>query len=412
MKKHRSFILLIVATSMVSIQSCKLERLDPQCPTVTGIQPNAAHSGSILKIIGKNFNVGSPGLYKVSIGSKLFEVIDVPHTDTLRVKVPIGIDSGPLSVSLASGTVCNISPNIYFTYYYTVTKVGTLNDKVLRPSGLDLDNDGDLVVGDLGHYQIQVIDTSDGTKIETYGKGGPGFGCDANPIATSEAHFYPDDIDVDSKGNIFIAEGVRSIIRWIDPSSTNSVKIYAGRCNQSSTDTVIIHRDSAKLDHPISVFRDTSELYFIDAIGIRRISNSLVNLPKKSLYLYGFTGIEINRSRKDMGPIFVIDDGCGGSICFPEIVSVDGQGRTKFIRNDKLISPKALALDSRGNIFVADAGADKIFVIYTNDILEELSGSGDFKNPAGIALAEKDGAVRSIYISDSEDNKVKYIKIQ
>jgi len=190
-----------------------------------------------------------------------------------------------------------------------------------------------------------------------------------------------------------------------------------------------VPRLDARLTNPYSVFRDETgnSLYFTDEIGIRKIVNSQVHLPKLRANTERFRGIEINRLRKDMGPVFVADLGAQSSISFPgSIISVDDNGGTKSLKYDILISPVALAMDSKGNIFIADYVANRILVIYANGVLKALAGTGvwgdnnlevngsmaNFRGPAGIAIEEKDGKVVSLYISDSQNDKVKLIKVE
>ena len=81
-----------------------------------------------------------------------------------------------------------------------------------------------------------------------------------------------------------------------------------------------------------------------------------------------------------------------------------------------------MALDSRGNIFIADEAANRIFVIYPNGELVALAGNGSkgnangvpglsaqFDGPIGIALNE---AQNVIYVSDSQNHAVRSIKIE
>jgi len=433
-KRFQLFKILFAATCIALISGCKLERIDPPCPTIIMIEPAGAHSGDIVAIKGTNFLPGVPQLYRVKIGDSTLsgnDIIDVPDSNTLRFKVPVGIGNGRISVSLAGETICSTTQAIDFTYYYRGTMVSKLTGEVYSPRGIDLDNVGNLVVADLGHNQIKVIDTSTGEIIKIHGKGGQG-GCDSNYISTEKASFsLPIDIDVDLRGNIYIPEPGNEVILWMDANRPGTVQIFAGGCGRDGTDIYPVQRLDAKLSDPFSVASDevTSTFYFTDAGSIRKIETYDIVKPQTAKPIKGyFYGIEISRSRKGAGPIFVTDFGALPEVK-PSIKSVDEGGSAKIIdlkSPNILARPVALSLDSQGNIFVADNGANQIFVIYTNGVMEILAGTGGvggyvedvpglrakFNEPTGIALNEKDGVLMSVYVSDSKNNVVRTIDIE
>jgi sugar lactone lactonase YvrE len=413
---------------IVFVYGCKLERLEPPCPSILSIQPTGGRTGDIVKIIGNGFIVGSPHLYTVDIGTSSIEVMDVPDSNTMRFKVPSGVGNGPVSLSLTGTTPCNTTQDIQFTYYYTATMVRDLTSNSLNgPRGLDLDKAGNLVVADPGNFIIRVIDTATGEIASSIG-GGTG-GCNENSTSLESASFLsPFDIDVDLSGNIWIPESGSMVIRWIDAGFREAVQVYAGQCGEYSTFPNTGKRRDVKLFYPESVAYDDTEnvLYFTDAHGVKKIEddNVVVHTPTPSDGR--FYGIAISRSRKDAGPIFVSDHGTPGTVP-PSIKSINELGTAKKLTyksgQNTLNSPRGLAVDNAGNIFIVDIALDCIFVLYTDGTLDLLSGKpGDrgyvdkvpglqarFNFPDGIALNEKDGRLVSIYISDSGNNAVRAI---
>jgi len=91
--------------------------------------------------------------------------------------------------------------------------------------------------------------------------------------------------------------------------------------------------------------------------------------------------------------------------------------------NNLLIDPVALAIDSKGVIFVADRSSHKIYTVYPDGQIILFAGSqqgylGDgtltglqaqFNAPAGLALDESLGI---LYVSDSKNNVVRKIEIK
>jgi len=201
-----------------------------------------------------------------------------------------------------------------------------------------------------------------------------------------------------------------------------SVEFYAGKCNTvGSTDGP--RRDGAILNGPKCIAVDGTNLYFTDMGSLRKIDvtgyvSTLIPRPTDSTY-GGLHGIEISHSRPGAGSIFVTDE------LAKTIKSIDEGGAVSNIdiKPNLLSRPVALAIDSKGNIFVADKDQHQIFVIYANGDLIPLAGlagqsgylegvSGliaKFNEPAGIALNERIGAV---YVSDSKNKVVRTIKIE
>jgi len=429
MKKQNLLSLLIIAIGMALIQSCQLKRIDPPCPTVSSISPEAARFDETVTIHGDNFLTGIPELYQISIGDKTVPTgnIEVPDANTLRFKVPKGIGSGPVTVTLNGLPNCNSIPKI-FTYYYTATMVSKLMDGLNSPAGLDVDTTGNVVVADRNNRLIKVIKPATdpsgmGQIIKIHGNGSND--CNPTPVSSENASFsFPVDIDIDIKGDIYIPEESNAVIRRI--TSTGSVEVFVGSCGATPPIDYLNSgpRGSARLNAPMSFANEGTNLYFTDAGNIRKIdaSDKVTTLLRPNGNDF-FRGIEISRSRSGTGHIFVIND--NGSTTNPvTIKSVDDGGAARNIEfaPNSLSHPVAMAIDGKGNIFVADKGNHHVFVIYTNGVLLSLAGTGEsgyaegmpgatakFDQLTGIALNEKKGTV---YVSDSKNKVVRTIRIE
>ena len=107
------------------------------------------------------------------------------------------------------------------------------------------------------------------------------------------------------------------------------------------------------------------------------------------------------------------------------ITTVAGTGEDGFsgdggpARTAQLSGPEGLAVDSAGDLFVADTGNDRVRVIRPNGVIDTVAGSGragfagdggkaqaaDLNAPAGLAVAG-DG---SLLIADSANNRVRRV---
>ena len=447
MKKLIILPLMLAMASLFYLQSCwNLTRVSPPCPTITDRKPDGAHFGETVTVIGSGFLKGSPELYTVSINGQAIpkeNILDVPNEQSLTFRVPKGASTGQLTVIPTGSTDCKASNSLTFTYYYTATMVsllaGTLKtitcptnatDNFLNnPSGLDVDNSDNVVVADKNHNQVRVIKpsasnlTDKGTIISTHGKVNMicSTGCDSIIVMQSGGALFrsPSDIDVDISNDIYVMEeSSNATMRLIKAFGTNSVEVFAGKCQNSMIKDG--HRLTiARINLPLGVYKDGNVIYFTDAGDIRKIDISsgivgpFATKPANSFY----RGIEISRARPE-GLVFVTDE-LTKTIKFYTAGAAPG---TVSIRNTNILNrPVALTIDSKGNIYIADQGAHRIFVIYLNGELSTLAGTtmgyvdnvrGDeaqFDTPIGVALNEK---LKVVYVSDSRNHVVRTIKME
>ena len=435
----------ILALTGLVFQRCLWtpEPIDFPCHALTDIIPDGAHFGETVTIKGVGFIKDCPELYTISINGKNIpqeDVLSVPDENSLNFKVPKGYSSGLITVSLINLPDCSVSLNKPFTYYFTATKVGLLagspglsncptsatDDFFNTPAGLDFDpNTGNVIVADKFHNLIRTIKppVNPGTRGSIIGTCGKITinclpDCNQNTVfqCSSASFRSPADIEIDLAGNIFVVEeSSNAVIRLIKP--IGSVEVFAGKC-QTPGDTNGM-RLNARLVLPLSMAKDGEEIYFTDAGSIRKIDalgtvSTFFTKPVGSFY----RGIEISHSRTGEGPIFVTDE-TGHLIRFYDFSKTPG---AVFIRNNNLLSrPVALTLDNKGNIFIADKDAHRIFVLYPNGELVSLAGGAEgyvdnqpgdaaqFKNPSGITLDQNNNI---IYVSDGGNHAVRYIILE
>ena len=201
------------------------------------------------------------------------------------------------------------------------------------PRAIALDSSGTIYVVDYINNRIRKI-TSTGFVSTLSGTGA--FGS-ANGQGTVASFKYPEGIALDSSGNSFVADVTNNCIRKI--TSTGDTSTYVGTTvrglenGQSGT--------MAMFNNPVAVAVTTSGItYVIDDFNscIRKVtSNGIVST------LAGNTATGY----------------------------ADGQGVTAFFNN-----PKGLAVDSAGNIYVADTFNNRIRKITSSGIVTTIAGDG------------------------------------
>jgi sugar lactone lactonase YvrE len=206
------------------------------------------------------------------------------------------------------------------------------------------------------------------------GSGSPGFADGAGKEASFK---YPAGIALDGSGNIYLADAYNNRIRKITPAGV--VTTLAGSGKEGFADGM---GKDAVFNGPagIAIDRD-GNIYTAEWKGhrVRKITPAGVVTTLAGSGKAGFA------------------DGTGAGASFN--------------------TPEGVALDSKGNVYVADSANNKIRKISPSGVVTTLAGSGkkDFVNgvgaeagfmdPKGIAL----DAVGNVYVSDKGNHQIRKI---
>lgn len=411
MKKLTSLCLLVVALSTVFMQSCKLERVEPQCPQVDSISPKAGHFDDLILVKGKNFIVNSPQLYSVSIGGKSVSQFEVLNANTVRFKVPKGIGSGAVNVSLAGGTGCTANA-INFIYKLTVTEIKPIVITGLkRPAGMDVDASGNVIVADRDNNNIKLV-TPIGSMSVIAGLSNNSFG-KLNNDAGDHVQFYaPEDVAVDKAGNIYVADYGNSCIRMIANNPTHYVNTAAGKIDSAGD------KDGKPVDaryrdvRGVAVYGDNNLVtveYNYNRFRYINFSASTV-----STVLGGSTALNLpvriaySNKRDPQFPVLIADWN------HSRIVEANINGTSN--PNPILLSfkPQDLATDESGNIIVLNNSlvGKAVSVVYPDRSIENIVVSTDaytIKSLSGLAIDTKN---KFIYFSDDVAGSIVRVKYE
>ena len=78
----------------------------------------------------------------------------------------------------------------------------------------------------------------------------------------------------------------------------------------------------------------------------------------------------------------------------------------------QLRSPRGLAVDATGNIYIADGGNNRVRMIDVNGVIRTVAGNGDaadLNGPTGLALDASSG---TLYIADTANNRVVQLQLR
>ena len=214
-------------------------------------------------------------------------------------------------------------------------------------------------------------------QVVTTLAGYPGSGGSADGTGMAASFAYPSGVAVDKGGNVYVADTYANKIRKITPAGV--VTTFAGSGNPGSHNGT---GTGAAFNSPYGVAVDASRnVYVADTFNdkIRKITPGGVVTP--------FAG---SGSRGDQ-------DGTGTAASF--------------------FGPEGVAVDSGGNVYVADTSNKKIRKITPAGAVTTFAGSGaagsvdgtgteaSFDGPAGLAV----DFAGNVFVADSSSNKIRKI---
>jgi len=194
----------------------------------------------------------------------------------------------------------------------------------------------------------------------------------------------PQGVATDSAGNVYVADSFNNIIRKITP--TGVVAMLAGSGQPGSTDAI---GAAARFNFPIGVATDGAGNFYVGDTAnftIRKITAA---------------GVVTTLAGAAPG-----DNGGGGG-------TADGTGAAASFR-----SPRGVATDSAGNVYVADLGASTIRKITPAGVVTTLAGTAgvngsadatgaaaSFNSPTGVATDSAD----NVYVADTFNHTIRKI---
>ena len=217
------------------------------------------------------------------------------------------------------------------------------------PAGLAFDPEGNLYIADRENHRVRKVDTKG--NISTFaGIGEAGFSGDEGPAVKAMLNL-PSGVVVDKKGNLYISDRSNDRIRVVDKKGV--IRTYAGSGVagfQGDAGPAL----KAQLDKPFGIALDeTKNLYIADRNN--------------------------NRVRK------VSPDGI--------ITTVAGDGGFFFMGDNgpayraSVAAPTGVALDSKGNLYIADRNNNRVRVVDRTGMIRTVVGTGqqDYNGDSEVA---------------------------
>ena len=251
------------------------------------------------------------------------------------------------------------------------------------PEGVAVDASGNLFIADRDNHRIRRMDGAPGVITTVAGNGNSGFSGDGGP-ATSASLNLPRSVAVDASGNLHIADRSNQRIRRVDGATGVITTVAGGGSSLGDSGPAT----SASLNLPRGVA--------VDASG--------------NLYIADRSNHRIRR----------VDDATG------VITTVAGTGAVGFSSDGgpatsaSLNSPRGVAVDASGNVYIADTnnhrirrvdGATGVITTVAGDGTFGFSGDSDPATsaslgfPRGVAV----DASGNLFIADTDNNRIRRV---
>ena len=244
------------------------------------------------------------------------------------------------------------------------------------PSSVALDAVGDLFIGDSANHRVRRVDADTGIISTFAGTGERGYGGDGGPAVEALLR-SPGDIAVDAVGDVYIVDNVR--VRRVD-ADTGVISTLAGRGGIGDGDVAV----DARLSSPEGLAMDAAgNLYVVDrSERVRRIDAQTSRIST-------FAG--------------------GGGFRGDGVPAVDAR-----------LSPRDVAVDTAGNVYIADSSQDRVKrVDVATGLISTFAGSGrygfggdggqaadaQFREPTGVAL----DSAGNVYIADRYNHRIRRV---
>ena len=317
------------------------------------------------------------------------------------------------------------------------------------PWGVAVDIAANIYIAESGSHRIRKVDPS-GTISTVAGTGEGSFGGDNGPAVQGRLS-APTGMAVDDEGNLYIADYNNRRIRKVDSSgviTTIAGSRFSGECFGGDGGPAI----QAGLCYPYDVALDTvGNIYIADRRShrIRKVDTSGIITTIAGSGGIGRSGGEF---RGDGGPATqaLLNDPAGvtvdiaGNIYIADtendrirkvdtsgiITTIAGSGQSVFYFRDagdggpateaSLSSPRDVAVDGAGNLYIADSGWLRIRKVDSSGTITTIAGGGQrevvgdggpatdawLNRPTGVAL----DSVGNLYIAELDSHRVRVVK--
>lgn len=299
--------------------------------------------------------------------------------------------------------------------------------KVNQPQGLSGDSNGNLYFADAINHVVRKVDP-DGIITTIAGVAGvSGFNFSTGPAHLIQLS-YPTDVAVDAAGNLYITEGISSLIRYLDVS-TGIISLIGGSIiNGFGYGGDGGNATDAKFQFPNAIaVNSLGEIFIADRFNhrIRKIAVDGIITTIAGNGTQGYSGDGQNALNAEINNPFDLVIDAADNIYFVDlnnnvirkiehttniITTAIGTGVVGFSGDGGLASsaeisnPQGITIDVNGNIYISDQANARIRKIDGDTgIISTVLGTGTIGYPAsGTAAATADINPYNLFINNED----------
>jgi len=329
---------------------------------------------------------------------------------------------------VAGGLITTVAGDAGFAY--AGDNVAATSTSLYAPFGVALDASGNLYIADTVNYRLRKVS---GGTITTLAGGGTPVG--QNGPAINAQLESPLGIAVDPSGNLYIADTVASRVfevsgGVIGVAAGNGINGFGGDGGPPT---------SAYLASPMGVaVSSAGQLYIADFVNecVREVSGGVIATVagNGTIQDSGDNGSAVNAGLggpvggavDSSGNLYIVDNSASTirEVSNGIITTVAGNGTRGYggdggpATHAELYTPWGVAVDSSGNIYIADTYNDRIRKV-SNGVIATVAGAGvegynGDGGPATSALLSQPAGVAvdpsgNLYIADSGNGRVRKV---
>jgi sugar lactone lactonase YvrE len=303
-------------------------------------------------------------------------------------------------VSAATGIIGTYAGK-YGTFGYSGDGGPATDAEFESPQGINLDSSGNLYIADGDNFVIRKVTASTGIIETVAGNGTSGFSGDGGAATQAELGFA-DDVAVDASGNLYIADEQNNRIRRVDTKGIITTVAGNGLTNPLDNGAAAVSAPITT-EFPEALTTDAKgNIYFADGVGnaIREVSaadgtistiagtgqsgytgdgglavsaqlsypNGLALDSSGNVYIADSNNYVVRRLDRSTG---IISTFAGNG---SEGTTGDGGPATSA----GIVYPGAIALDSSGNVYIAETYSSVVRKVNPQGIISTAAGNGTF----------------------------------
>ncbi|HVF70432.1 MAG TPA: NHL repeat-containing protein [Chthoniobacterales bacterium] len=319
----------------------------------------------------------------------------------------------------------------YEDYVFSVLAGGTSGSKDGQgaaaqfkwPSGVAVDAAGNVYVGDTGNNLIRKITPGGSVSTLAGSAGKHGY---EDGVSSAALFWSPKGVAVDAALNVYVADSNSQTIRKVSPDG--SVTTVAGSpdtgagtrgiggFSEGRGKTAFFHSPTGvAVDKAGDVYVADSNNYIVRKIGPDGTVTTVAGAAKESGAVDGDA-----KSARFIIPFGIAVDGAGNAYVTDKttVRKIDPRGMVTTLAGSeedigttdgvgpaaRFQNPKAVAVDGKGNLYVADDGNRNIRKITPEGRVKTIRDRGGFKFKSPVAVAVDDKGW--IYVADDDEFRI------